>query len=87
MSRAVRFEPDAWDDFNDWLVHDIKIAKRILTLLKDAKRSPFEGIGKPEPLKHNRSGYWSRRIDKVNRLVYKVTDDAIVIMSCTNHYD
>ena len=87
MSRAVRFEPDAWDDFNDWLIQDLKIVKRICTLLKDAKRNPFEGVGKPEPLKHKHSGYWSRRIDKVNRLVYKVTDDAIVIMSCKNHYD
>jgi len=87
MSRAVKFEPDAWDDFNSWLEQDIKTVKRICALLKDTKRNPFEGIGKPEPLKYNHSGYWSRRIDKVNRLVYKVTDDAIVVMSCKNHYD
>jgi toxin YoeB len=86
MSRAVKFEPDAWEDFNNLLEQDIKTVKRICTLLKDTKRNPFEGIGKPEPLKHNHSGYWSRRIDKVNRLVYKVTDDAIVVLSCKNHY-
>jgi len=87
MSRAVKFEPDAWEDFNRWIEQDIKTVKRICALLKDTKRNPFEGVGKPEPLKHNHSGYWSRRIDKVNRLVYKVTDDAIVVMSCKNHYD
>jgi len=87
MSRAVKFEPDAWEDFNNWLEQDIKIAKRICILLKDTKRNPFEGIGKPEPLKHNYSGYWSRRIDKVHRLVYKVTDDDIVVISCKNHYN
>ena len=87
MSRSVRFEPDAWEDFNDWLAQDIKAARRICALLKDAKRNPFEGIGKPEPLKHNYSGYWSRRIDKVNRLVYKVTEDTIIVMSCKNHYN
>jgi len=87
MSRAVMFEPDAWEDFNDWLGQDTKTAKRICAVLKDAKRNPFEGIGKPEPLKHHYTGYWSRRIDKVNRLVYKVTDDVIVIISCKNHYE
>ena len=86
MSSSVRFEPDAWEDFNDWLAQDIKTARRICALLKDAERNPFEGIGKPEPLKHNYSGYWSRRIDKVNRLVYKVTEDTIIVMSCKNHY-
>ena len=87
MSRAIIFEPAAWDDLNDWLEHDVKIVKRICTLLKDTKRNPFKGIGKPEPLKHNHSGYWSRRIDEVNRLVYKIVDDAIVVMSCKNHYN
>jgi len=87
MSRAIKFEPDAWEDFNNLLGQDIKTVKRICTLLKDTKRNPFEGISKPEPLKHNRSGYWSRRIDKANRLVYKITDDAIVVISCKNHYD
>jgi len=87
MSRAIRFEPDAWEDLNYWIEQDIKIAKRICGLLKEIKRNPFEGIGKPEPLKHNYHGYWSRRIDKVNRLVYKVTEDAIIVMSCKNHYN
>jgi len=87
MSRAVNFEPDAWEDFNYWLEQDIKTVRRICALLKDTKRNPFEGIGKPEPLKHNQSGYWSRRIDKVNRLVYKVDDNTIIVISCKNHYD
>ena len=87
MPRAVKFEPDAWDDFSEWLGENIKIAKRICVLLKDAERNPFEGIGKPEPLKHNYSGYSSRRIDKINRLVYKVTDDAIIVICCKNHYN
>ena len=86
MDRLVTFEPDAWDDFSDWLKQDLKTTKRITELLKDIRRNPFTGIGKPEPLKHNYSGYWSRRINNTHRLVYKVTNDAIVVIACCNHY-
>lgn len=65
---------------------DKKILKRINKLINDVKRSPFEGIGKPEPLKENLSGFWSRRIDDTNRLVYIVDDQAITIISCLYHY-
>ena len=86
MNRVVIFEPDARDDFSDWLRQDLKTTKRIIELIKDTKRNPFEGKGKPEPLKHNFSGYWSRRIDNTHRLVYKVTNEAIVVIACRLHY-
>ncbi len=76
----------AWEDYIYWQQKDKKPLKRINTLVKDIKRQPFEGIGNPEPLKHNWSGYWSRRIDREHRLVYKVTDDAIIIAQCRYHY-
>lgn len=76
----------AWEDYLYWQDIDKKTLKRINVLIKDIQRQPFEGIGDPEPLKHNWSGYWSRRIDREHRLVYKVTDDAIVIVQCRYHY-
>lgn len=76
----------AWDDYLYWQKTNKKIIKRVNVLIKDIKRQPFEGIGDPEPLKHNWSGYWSRRIDREHRLVYKVTDEAIVIVQCRYHY-
>ena len=87
MNRVVTFEPDAWDDFRVWLKQDLKITKRIIELIKDTKRSPFAGKGKPEPLKHKFSGYWNRRIDSTHRLVYKATNDAIVVIACRHHYN
>jgi toxin YoeB len=75
-----------WEDYIYWQQKDKKRLKRINTLVKDIKRHPFEGIGDPEPLKHHWSGYWSRRIDREHRLVYKVTDDAIIIAQCRYHY-
>ena len=76
----------AWEDYLYWQSTDRQILKRINTLIKDIRRTPFAGIGKPEPLKHDLSGYWSRRIDKENRIVYKVTADAIIIAMCRYHY-
>lgn len=76
----------AWDDYLYWQKTDRKRLKRINTLSEEIKRHPFEGIGDPEPLKHNWSGYWSRRIDREHRLVYKVTEDALVIAQCRYHY-
>lgn len=77
----------AWDDYLYWQTQDKKTLKRINALIKDIRRDSFDGIGKPEPLGENRSGWWSRRIDDANRIVYKEKDDAIIIASCRGHYD
>lgn len=84
--RSLSWTDDAWDDYLYWQTQDKKTLKRINKLINDVKRSPFEGIGKPEPLKENLSGFWSRRIDDTNRLVYVVDDQAITIISCRYHY-
>ena len=76
----------AWDDYLYWQTQNKKTLKRINKLINDVKRSPFEGIGKPEPLKESLSGFWSRRIDDTNRLVYAVDDQAITIIACRYHY-
>lgn len=77
----------AWEEYLDWQSEDRKTLKRVNELLKDISRNPFSGIGNPEALKENLSGYWSRRIDKKNRIVYKqVDDDTVVIIQCKNHY-
>lgn len=76
----------AWEDYLYWQSADKKILKRINALITAISRDPFVGIGDPEPLRHNWSGYWSRRIDKEHRLVYNVTSDAIVIVQCRYHY-
>lgn len=78
----------AWSEYLYWQTQDRKTLKRLNALLLDAMRNPFDGIGKPEPLKGNLSGFWSRRIDETNRLVYKVdADDAIIIVACKGHYN
>jgi len=84
--RQISFESDAFQDFTDWAKINKKIYQRIVALIKDILRQPFTGIGKPEPLKQELQGYWSRRINDEHRLVYKVTDDAIIIISCKYHY-
>lgn len=76
----------AWEDYLYWQQTDKKILKRINTLIKNIQRDPFDGLGDPEPLKHNWSGYWSRRINREHRLVYKVTDEAVIIVQCRYHY-
>jgi len=76
----------AWADYLYWQQTDKQTLKRINMLINDIKRQPFTGIGEPEPLRHNWSGYWSRRIDKEHRLVYKVTPDAVIIAQCRYHY-
>jgi toxin YoeB len=83
----VAFEKRAFRDFTDWATIDKKIHKRIVDLIFDILRHPFTGIGKPEPLKHELKGYWSRRINDEHRLVYKVEDDAVFIIACKYHYD
>lgn len=85
--KRISFERGAFRDFTDWATIDKKIYKRIVDLIFDILRHPFSGLGKPEPLKHELRGYWSRRINDEHRLVYKVEDDAVVIVSCKYHYD
>lgn len=82
----ILFTPEAWDDYQWFLQNDKQNLKRINQLIKDIQRSPFEGIGKPEPLKHNLSGFWSRRITDEHRLVYTIEDESIQIVQCRYHY-
>ena len=83
----VLWDDRAWEEYLLWQKQDKKSLKRINALIKDIQRRPFDGIGKPEPLKGNLSGWWSRRIDDVNRIVYKVEGDMVIIASCRSHYD
>lgn len=85
--RSLGFEPLALEDLAWWIQNDRKIALHIMKLVSAVLRDPFEGLGKPEPLKHEMHGYWARRIDKGNRLVYLVTDSQIKIVQCRYHYD
>lgn len=80
------WEESAWEDYLYWQTQDKKTLRRINQLLQDAQRNPFSGIGKPEPLKRY-NGYWSRRIDETNRLVYKQEGDSIIIAACRGHYE
>jgi len=82
----LQFSKQGWNDFSHWLDEDRKTLKRILKLLDDIKRNGYQGIGKPEPLTGDLEGYWSRRIDEANRIVYKVEDDTIKIIQCGSHY-
>ena len=77
----------AWDDYLYWQSQDKKTLKRINQLIRDAERDPFNGIGKPEPLKGDLSGFWSRRIDEENRLVYRLNNGILEILSCKGHYE
>ncbi|MDK4537402.1 Txe/YoeB family addiction module toxin [Kingella kingae] len=77
----------AWEDYLFWQAQDRKILKRINALIKDTQRNPFEGLGNPEPLKHQFSGFWSRRVDKEHRLVYQVENNMLLIAQCRFHYD
>lgn len=86
MGRTLAWTDAAWDDYLYWQEQDKKTLKRINKLLAETKRSPFEGIGKPEALKENLSGFWSRRIDESHRLVYAVDEIRITVISCRYHY-
>ncbi len=77
---------NAWDEYCSWQAEDKKTLKRLNALIKDIQRNPIDGIGKPEPLKKNLSGWWSRRIDEGNRIVYKQEGDNIIIAACKGHY-
>lgn len=81
------WEETAWEDYLYWQTQDKKTMKRINALIKDMQRNLFEGIGKPEPLKGNCNGWWSRRIDEKNRIVYREKDGVVIIASCKGHYD
>jgi toxin YoeB len=86
VARQSVFHPDAWYDYLYWQTQDRKTLERINTLVRECQRTPFTGIGKPEPLKEKLSGCWSRRIDDTNRLVYRVGKDQIEIVACRYHY-
>lgn len=81
------WEDRAWSDYLYWQTQDKKTLKKINALIMDMKRSPFDGIGKPEPLRHSLSGLWSRRIDDENRIVYYEKDEIIYVVACKGHYD
>lgn len=84
----IKFSTNAWEEYTAWQGQDRRTIKRINELLKDIVRSdPFDGIGKPEPLRGNLSGFWSRRIDECNRLVYRIENDTCQIIQCRGHYD
>ena len=85
--KIIQWDIDAWNDYIYWQTQDRKTLKRINLLIKDISRSPFEGLGKPEPLKGSLTGFWSRRIDEENRLVYVVEEKVIILISCRGHYE
>lgn len=80
------FTDESWADYVFWQENDKRFIKRINELIKEIERIPFTGIGKPEPLKHHLSGYWSRRINEEHRLIYRVEQDRMIILSCRYHY-
>lgn len=86
MSKLL-FSERAWQDYLYWQTQDKKTLRRINSLLQDIQRNYYEGIGKPEPLKDDLSGFWSRRIDDTHRIVYRVSGDAVEILQCRGHYD
>ena len=86
MVETLVWTKQAWKDYLYWQNQDRKTLKRINKLISEAQRSPFTGAGKPEPLKENLAGFWSRRIDETNRLVYAVDDDRLTVISCRYHY-
>ncbi len=82
----IIFLSDGWEDYLYWQQHDKKMLKKVNELIKQCQRTPFDGIGKPEPLKENLSGWWSRRINFEHRLVYKVENKQLYILQCKKHY-
>jgi len=84
--RNIVFEAGAFEQFHQWTIDHRKMYTKIVQLINDIQRHPFEGIGKPEPLKHHLKGFWARRITDEHRLVYRVTDEEIIIVSCKFHY-
>ncbi len=87
MKQVITFQNNAYEDYSDWAFDDKKIFSKIIKLIKEIQRTPYEGSGNPEPLKHDKSGQWSRRITSEHRLVSEVTDDKMIIYSCKGHYE
>jgi len=85
--RTVSFDGDAWQDFTEMAIKEPKLFERLVRLVNETARNPFTGIGKPEPLRHQLKGWWSRRINDEHHLVYRVTEEAIVIAACRMHYE
>ena len=83
----IVFSKNSWEDYLSWQTTDKKVLRKINDMIKEIQRTPYEGLGKPEPLKFDLTGYWSRRIDREHRLVYQVGDNEILIYSCRYHYD
>ena len=83
----LEFKPQAFEDLQYWVQHQPKVAKRLLRMIEETLRDPFGGIGKPEPLKNELSGWWSKRIDGEHRLVYKVEGEALIVAQAKGHYD
>jgi toxin YoeB len=86
MRRNIKFSPDAFREYNEWIEQDKILFEKIKELIKDISREPFNGLGKPEPLKGNYAGFWSRRVNQEHRLIYSVNDDTINIVKCKGHY-
>ena len=86
MKRII-FSLNSWEDYESWQSENKNMLRKINALIKDIQRTPYKGLGKPEPLKFDLAGFWSRRIDKEHRLVYQVIGDEILIYSCRYHYD
>ena len=84
---GVLWEDEAWQEYTDWQEQDKKTLRKINRLVRDIQRTPFDGMGHPEPLSGDPSGWWSRRIDEKNRIVYKVAEGKTTILSCKDHYD
>jgi len=82
----IQWTSFGWEDYLYWQAMDKRILKRINALIQDIRRNPFDGLGKPEPLKHEKSGYWSRRIEQAHRILYKVSDGTLHIVQCRYHY-
>lgn len=85
--RRITFSKISWEEYISWQTEDKQMLKKINKLIKEIQRHPYKGIGKPEPLKYDLAGFWSRRIDREHRLVYQVIDQEILIYSCRYHYD
>jgi toxin YoeB len=84
---TILFLPKAWEQYEYWVANDVKMLRRINKLINESTRTPFNGTGKPEPLKGNFKGFWSRRIDDTHRLVYRIDGNNLVILQCRFHYD
>ncbi len=85
--KRITFSQNSWEDYISWQSEDRKMLKKINELIKDIERTPYKGLGKPEALKYDLTGYWSRRIDREHRLVYQVIGEEILIYGCRYHYD